>query len=102
MTPPSARGAAVAAVEVLLAAVLVAVAVWGWHRGMTPTEAAGTELFRVDGRWWAAAVLLATLAGLVLIDAARRIVLPTRTAATGSELVAPETDLTASRVRDHH
>jgi hypothetical protein len=65
---------AVAAVEVLSATVLVALAVRWWYRGMVVTEFAGAQLFRVDGRWWAAAVLGATVAGLLLIDAVRRVV----------------------------
>lgn len=102
MPRPTARAAAVAAVEALLAVALVVVAVRWWHRGIVAVEGGRAELFLVDGRWWAGAVLLVTVAGLALIDAARRIVLPTRTGAADGDFVVPETDLTASPGRDHH
>lgn len=68
------RRATLAAVEVLLAAAMVVGAVRWWHRGMLPIEVRGVELFRVDGRWWAVAILGVTVAGLLLVDAVRRFV----------------------------
>lgn len=84
MNRPATRAAAAntaAAVEVLLATALVVVAVRWWHRGVvaaTETCVPGgcAELFQVDGRWWSAAVLAVTVAGLLLIDAARRVARP--------------------------
>ena len=74
MTLPPARAAAVSAGETLLAVALALLAVRWWHRGMIAAEVVGgAELFQVDGRWWAAAVLGVTVAGLLLIDALRRI-----------------------------
>lgn len=69
-----ARRTSSVAVEVLLAAALVVGAVRWWHRGVLLTEVAGVDLFRVDGRWWAVAILGVTVAGLLLIDAVRRLV----------------------------
>ncbi|MPZ64789.1 MAG: hypothetical protein GEU83_04480 [Pseudonocardiaceae bacterium] len=86
------RPALTAAVEVLLAAALSAIAVRWWYRGMIVSEVTGGELYRVDGRWWALAVVAATVAGLLLIDAVHRLVLAFRPAACepdGLDLGAP-------------
>ncbi len=93
MNRPPARAvgrlATIAAVEVLPAAALVVVAVRWWYRGMVvPTETCVpggcAELFQVDGRWWSAAVLGVTVAGLLLIDAARRAAVPLRQRGVGA------------------
>lgn len=60
-----------AVVEVLTAMVLVGFAWWCWHRGVTIMMRRGVALSRVEGSWWAAATGAATLAGILLLDAAR-------------------------------
>jgi hypothetical protein len=64
------RVVAVAA-EVLTAVVLIGLAWWCWHRGVIVTIRRGAALNRIEGRWWATAVGAATLAGILLLDAAR-------------------------------
>lgn len=67
MTAGRIRRAAVAVVEVLLAVGLAVVAVELWRGGGAPHEPGP-----VDGRWWAGAVTVATLAGILLLDVVRR------------------------------
>jgi hypothetical protein len=65
---------------------LAVVAVELWRRG----SASGRGLPRIDGRWWAAAVGVATLAGILFLNAARR-----------SVIALYESSLIAPRRRDH-
>jgi hypothetical protein len=67
--------ALVAVTEVLTAIVLAGLAWWCWHRGVTVTMRHGVALSRVEGSWWAAATGAATLAGILLLDAGREVVL---------------------------
>lgn len=62
-----------AAAEVLAAIVLAGIAWWCWHRGVIVTIRRGAALTRIEGRWWAIAVGAATLAGVLLLAAARRV-----------------------------
>lgn len=59
--------------EVVVALVLVGLAWWCWHRGLIVTVRRGVAMNRVEGSWWAAATGAVTLAGLLLLDAARRV-----------------------------
>ncbi|MGH3978909.1 MAG: hypothetical protein ACRDRZ_07900 [Pseudonocardiaceae bacterium] len=93
-----ARPARAAVVEIALAAVLAGIAVQLWGRGVIVTATAGAVLSRVDGRWWAGAVAVATLGGLLLLDAWRRVVPGTRPHhGDDLEVVVRETELTAPR-----
>ncbi|MCU1608357.1 MAG: hypothetical protein QOH09_4260 [Pseudonocardiales bacterium] len=59
--------------EVLVAIVLGGLTWWCWHRGVVLTATRrGIALYRIEGRWWAMAVGAATLAGILLLDAGRR------------------------------
>jgi hypothetical protein len=60
--------------NVLAVVVLVGLACWCWHRGMSVTVHRGVELSRIEGRWWAAATGAATLAGILLLNAGREAV----------------------------
>ncbi|HEV7451274.1 MAG TPA: hypothetical protein VGO16_07780 [Pseudonocardiaceae bacterium] len=79
--------ALVAAGEVLAASVLAGLAWWCWHRGVIVTPSQGLQLSRIDGRWWATATGVATLAGILALDAGRQGVLA----------VAPRPSRTPSR-----
>jgi len=72
---PRRRPLLVAAVliDVVVALVLVGLAWWWWHRGVIVTVRRGVAMNRVEGRWWAAATGAVTLAGLLLLDAGRRV-----------------------------
>jgi hypothetical protein len=74
-TPPRRRPLVLAAavVDVVIALMLVALAWWWWHRGVIVTMRHGVAMNRVEGRWWAAATGAVTLAGLLLLDAGRRV-----------------------------
>jgi hypothetical protein len=75
LVPPSRRHAlpvAVVVAEVVAALLLVGLAWWCWHRGVTVTVRRGVAMNRVEGRWWALATGEVTLAGLFLLNAARR------------------------------
>ncbi|HVE95561.1 MAG TPA: hypothetical protein VNA67_01010 [Pseudonocardiaceae bacterium] len=67
------RGVLVA--EVLTVVVLVWLTWWCWHRGVIITEHNGVALRRIEGRWWAAATGAATLAGILVLDALRQVML---------------------------
>jgi TRAP-type C4-dicarboxylate transport system permease small subunit len=67
------RWAVAAAAEVLTALVLIGLAWWCWHRGVIVTIRRGAALNRIEGRWWVTAVGAATLAGILLLDVARRV-----------------------------
>lgn len=69
------RGVLVAVTEVLAAIVLVWLAWWCWHRGVIIAEHNGVMLRRIEGRWWAAATGAATLAGILMLDALRQVML---------------------------
>jgi hypothetical protein len=58
--------------ELLAALVLAGLAWWCWQRGVIVTVRRGIEMNRVEGRWWALAAGLVTLAGILLLDAGRR------------------------------
>jgi hypothetical protein len=64
---------AAAGVEVFAALVLAGLAWWCWHRGVLVTVRRGVAMNRIDGRWWAIATGVATLAGILLLDAGRRV-----------------------------
>lgn len=65
--------AASAVAEVVAALLLVALAWWCWHRGVLVTVRRGVAMNRIEGSWWAAATGAVTLAGLVFLDASRRV-----------------------------
>lgn len=69
------RRALIAVAEVLAVIVLAWLAWWCWHRGVIVTVRNGVALRRIEGRWWAAATGAATLAGVLLLDAGRRVAL---------------------------
>jgi hypothetical protein len=64
---------AVAVVEVLAGLMLAGLAWWCWHRGVLVTVRRGVAMNRIDGRWWAIATGVATLAGILMLDAGRQI-----------------------------
>jgi len=67
------RGPLRAVAEVLVAIVLGGLTWWCWHRGVVFTATRrGIALYRIEGRWWAIAVGAATVAGILLLDAGRR------------------------------
>ncbi|MDQ3887278.1 MAG: hypothetical protein M3308_09815 [Actinomycetota bacterium] len=68
-------------VDVLLGVALVVVAVELWRRG----GMSGRGLTRIDGRWWAGAVGVATLAGILFLNATRRCVIAVRTCLTPAD-----------------
>jgi hypothetical protein len=62
-----------AVAEVLVAIVLGGLTWWCWHCGVVlTTTRRGIALYRIEGRWWAMAVGAVTLAGILLLDAGRR------------------------------
>jgi hypothetical protein len=67
------RLVAAAMADVVVALVLVGLAWWWWHRGVIVTVRHGVAMNRVEGRWWAVATGAVTLAGLLLLDAGRRL-----------------------------
>jgi len=81
--PHRPRRAIVAAAEVVVTAALVWLAFWLWSRGTvvgTPIpERPDLRFEEFDGPFVAGAVAAATLAGLVLVDAVRQLVLAVRT-----------------------
>jgi hypothetical protein len=72
--------AAAALGDVVAAVVLSILAWWCWQRGMIVTIRDGIELSRIDGRWAASAIGVATLSGLLLLDAGRHALLAVRPA----------------------
>ncbi|MDQ4021924.1 MAG: hypothetical protein M3257_09965 [Actinomycetota bacterium] len=71
----SRRRVVVVVTELLAVIVLVWLAWWCWHRGMIVAVHHGVALRRIEGRWWAAATAAATLAGILMLDALRQVVL---------------------------
>lgn len=72
--------AAAAGVEFVIAVVLLAVAWWAWGRGTVTIYLPGPQgavdvVTRSIGSWLAAAVGSVTLAGLLLLDGIRQVVL---------------------------
>lgn len=72
----------VAAAEVAAAAGLAVVAVWAWHRASITVvlpeyenPAVPRTVSRMSGPWVAAAFAAATVAGMLVLDAVRRMVL---------------------------
>ena len=72
-TLPRRRPWPVVVAEALVAIGLVGMAWWCWHRGVIVTVRRGVAMNRIDGRWWAIAIGAATLAGILLLDAGRRV-----------------------------
>lgn len=62
----------VAVTEALAVIVLAWLAWWCWHRGVIVTMRNGVALRRIEGRWWAATTGVATLAGILVVDALRQ------------------------------
>lgn len=78
------RRALVAVGEVVLAALLVAAAAWCWERGVLRytyplPDHPPLESTRFKGNWIGAAAGLATIAGVLVLDAVRQAVLALRT-----------------------
>jgi hypothetical protein len=69
----SCRLSRAAAAEVLAVLALVVLAWWCWQRGVIVTVRRGVAMTRVEGGWWASATGAATLAGILLLDAGRRV-----------------------------
>lgn len=74
-TSPHLRWLRVAApiAELLTAILLGCFAWWCWHRGVIVMVRRGVEMNRVEGGWWAVATAAAILAGILLLDAGRRV-----------------------------
>lgn len=64
---------AAGAVQLTAALMLAGFAWWCWRRGVIVTVRRGVAMNRIDGRWWALATAVATLAGILLLDVGRRI-----------------------------
>lgn len=69
---------AAVAVEAVLAVVLVVLAYRWWQHGVITRVTDGIALSRVDGRWWAASAAVATVAGVLLLNAGNRVRLAIR------------------------
>ncbi|MBF6508010.1 hypothetical protein IU422_09665 [Nocardia farcinica] len=75
--------AAVAGIELVVAVALVAVGWWAWQHGTVTIYLPGPHgaidvVTRSVGSWLASAVAASTLAGLLLLDAIRQVVLALR------------------------
>ncbi|MCE6995876.1 hypothetical protein LZG04_13850 [Saccharothrix sp. S26] len=78
------KRALIAIGEVVLVALLVALAVWCWDRGVVHhsypvPDHPPLESTRFKGNWIGGSVALVTLAGVLLLDAVRQTVLAVRT-----------------------
>lgn len=72
-----------AAAELVLAALLLVAAGWCWHRGVLPipmpAPGGGTDVVtRMYGSWIGTAIALGGLAALLVVDAARELLLALR------------------------
>lgn len=67
--------AVAALADVLVAVVLGGLAWWCWQRGVIMSVQEGVQVSRIVGAWWAGATAAATLAGILLLDALRQVVL---------------------------
>ncbi|SDP87154.1 hypothetical protein SAMN04487905_11165 [Actinopolyspora xinjiangensis] len=78
---------AVAGAEVLVAALLIALAFPAWENSVVrielPEAAGGAVVSRMLGSWVTLSVLAVTLGGLLLIDASRQLVLGVRAGRSG-------------------
>jgi hypothetical protein len=77
------RRAIVAVVELLAAGGLVAAAFWAWPKGfatIVTLTSSGREVIaeRIYGNWLGAAIGFGTVAGLLVVDAVRQLVLAVR------------------------
>lgn len=75
--------AVIAAVEVVVAVLLVVAAVWSWNHALIAIEVpelppSAPPVSRMMGDWIALAVLAVTVAGLLVLDAVRQSVLAWR------------------------
>jgi hypothetical protein len=70
--------AVVVVVEVLAVVALGVLAYRWWQRGVVVTVGHRVTLDRIDGRWWGAAAVAVTLAGLLLLSAGRQALLAVR------------------------
>jgi hypothetical protein len=75
--------AAVAGIELVAAVALALLAWWAWNRGMVTIYLPGPRgavdvVTRSVGSWLTGSVIAATVAGLLLIDALRQVVLAVR------------------------
>jgi hypothetical protein len=82
------RRALIAAGEVVAAVLVVLLAAWCWNRGVLRYEfpapdRAPLESTRFLGNWIGAAAGLATVAGVLVLDAVRQLVLAVRTPGRG-------------------
>ncbi len=71
----SRRRVVVVVTELLAVIVLVWLTWWCWHRGVIVAMHNGVALRRIEGRWWAIATGAATLAGILMLDALRQVIL---------------------------
>ncbi|HSZ29693.1 MAG TPA: hypothetical protein VK784_08055 [Pseudonocardiaceae bacterium] len=70
--------------EAMAIIVLAGLAWWCWHRGVHVTMHRGVALSRVEGSWWAVAIGAATLAGILLLDAGRQVMVGDRVTVVGT------------------
>lgn len=75
--------ALIAVIEVLVAAGAVWAAYWAWPRGIATitlelSDGSRLESTRYFGNWMGAAILLGTVAALLVLDAVRQVVLAVR------------------------
>ncbi|MGJ7905708.1 hypothetical protein ACOQFL_04425 [Actinopolyspora sp. H202] len=88
-------------VEVLLAAVLIALAFPAWENSVVrielPDASGGPGVSRMLGSWVALAVLAVTTGGLLLIDAFRHLALGVRAGRSGGRSPRDPESKTASR-----
>lgn len=75
MSPVVRARTLVAVAEALAVILLSGLAWWCWQRGVIVTTSRGVALNRIEGRWWVAATGAATLAGILLLDAGRQLIL---------------------------
>lgn len=72
----------VAALELVAAVLLTLGACWAWRQAIVPIELpqlGGRTVTRMLGHWIVSSFVLATVAGLLVLDAVRQLVLASRT-----------------------